>query len=277
VETPEKKPEENKPPGPPPERANDPFKKKTPQKKKAAAARRVPPVKKGEEKAKLPEKELKKEEPKQEPPKQEIPQQEVEPIRAELKEEEPEAEEKVPPVDPILKERAGHPSVAPVNPAAPVMGAGKPGEFTPLGGSPGVSGGKGDSGIAFLASTGAERENLGIPLGRGREGPGSGEGGPTRMGRVQTSSPGGDQVLSEIMRRIERAKLYPKVARRMGIEGKTTIRFKLKPNGKVDSVQVVESSGSDILDAASLETVQRAVPLPFKEGWLKVVIVFKIL
>jgi len=40
---------------------------------------------------------------------------------------------------------------------------------------------------------------------------------------------------------------------------------------------VVGSSGSDILDQASLETVQRAVPLPYKEGWLRVVIVFKIL
>jgi TonB family protein len=63
----------------------------------------------------------------------------------------------------------------------------------------------------------------------------------------------------------------------MGIEGKATLRFQIKPNGKVDSVEVVESSGSEILDEASRETVQRAAPLPFKEGWLKVVIVFKIL
>jgi len=42
-------------------------------------------------------------------------------------------------------------------------------------------------------------------------------------------------------------------------------------------VELLESSGSEILDQASLETVQRAVPFPYKEGWLKVVIVFKIL
>jgi protein TonB len=79
------------------------------------------------------------------------------------------------------------------------------------------------------------------------------------------------------MGRIERAKRYPKVARRMGIEGKTTVRFKLKPNGKVDSAEILGSSGSDILDQASLETIQRATPLPYKEGWLKVIIIFKIL
>jgi TonB family protein len=287
VETMEKKLEENKSPGPPPERANVPLKKKIPQKKKAEAARRVAPVKKGEKEVKLPEKELKKdqlkrEQPKSEPPrkeqpKQEEPRQEVEPTHAELRKEKPEVDGRVSPVDPIIKEGAGEPSVAPVKIATPTMGGEKPGELPPLGGNPGVSGGRGDSGIAFLASTGVEGENGGIPLGKGREGLGRGEGGPDRRGSIQTSSPGGDPVLSEIMRRIEGAKRYPRLARRMGIEGKATIRFKLKPNGKVDSVQVVETSGSDILDAASLETVQRAVPLPFKEGWLKVVIVFKIL
>ena len=86
-----------------------------------------------------------------------------------------------------------------------------------------------------------------------------------------------DPVLLQIMRRIEEAKRYPRVARRMGIEGKTVVRFKLKPEGQVEAVEVAESSGSDILDKASVETVREAAPLPYKEGWLKVGIVFKIL
>ena len=86
-----------------------------------------------------------------------------------------------------------------------------------------------------------------------------------------------DPVLLQIMRRIEEAKRYPRVARRMGIEGKTVVRFKLKPGGQVEAVEVAESSGSDILDKASVETVREAAPLPYKEGWLKVGIVFKIL
>ena len=76
---------------------------------------------------------------------------------------------------------------------------------------------------------------------------------------------------------IEEAKRYPRAARRMGIEGKTVVRFKLKPGGQVEAVEVAESSGSDILDKASVETVREAAPLPYKEGWLKVGIVFKIL
>ena len=87
----------------------------------------------------------------------------------------------------------------------------------------------------------------------------------------------GDPVLMQIMRRIEAAKRYPKAARKMGIEGKTVVRFKLKPGGQVEAAEIFETSGSDILDKASLETVRDAAPLPYKEGWLKVGIVFKIL
>ena len=131
---------------------------------------------------------------------------------------------------------------------------------------------------AFLASAGPEMEKEGIPIGRGGRGSGQGkgEGGPVRLSNIRTSSQEGDSILSEIMRKIEGAKRYPKAARRMGIEGKATVRFKLKPNGKVDCVEMAESSGSDILDQASLETVRDAAPFPYKEGWLKVGIVFKI-
>lgn len=104
-----------------------------------------------------------------------------------------------------------------------------------------------------------------------------GEGGGFGIKAPAPSFPAVDPVLSQIMRRIEAAKRYPRAARRMGIEGKTVVRFKLKPGGQVETVEVSESSGSDILDQASLETVREAAPLPYKEGWLKVGIVFKIL
>ena len=85
------------------------------------------------------------------------------------------------------------------------------------------------------------------------------------------------QIQQQIMRKIEAAKRYPKVARKMGIEGTAVVRFKLKPQGKVEAVEIAESSGSEILDNASLQTVRDAAPLPYKEGSLKVGIVFKIL
>ena len=91
-------------------------------------------------------------------------------------------------------------------------------------------------------------------------------------------SPGGDldPILSQIFRKIEAAKRYPRVARKMGTEGTTVVRFKLEPEGRVEAVEIVDSSGSEILDKASLETVHAAAPFPYKAGWLKVGIVFKI-
>ena len=103
---------------------------------------------------------------------------------------------------------------------------------------------------------------------------GEGKGG---LSRAHTSTIELDQIQQQIIRKIEAAKRYPRVARRMGIEGTTVVRFKLKPQGQVEAVEIAESSGSEILDHASLQTVRDAAPLPYKEGWLKVGIVFKIL
>ena len=97
------------------------------------------------------------------------------------------------------------------------------------------------------------------------------------MSSVPKSGGDGDPIIGEIMRRIEAAKRYPRMARKMGIEGRAAVRFKLAPSGKVEAVELLETSGSEVLDQASLETVHRAAPLPYKDGWLRVVIVFKIL
>jgi TonB family protein len=113
--------------------------------------------------------------------------------------------------------------------------------------------------------------------GRRNSGPAKGEGSTLHVSRGHSSSRESDQTLQQILRKIEAAKRYPKAARKMGIEGITTVRFKLRPGGQVEAVEVVESSGSEILDKASLETVRDAAPLPYKEGWLKVGIIFKIL
>ncbi len=117
--------------------------------------------------------------------------------------------------------------------------------------------------------TGPGKPNMDVPAGKGG-------GSPAMMGSISPSREP-DSILLQINRRIEAAKRYPKSARKMGIEGVTTVRFKITPRGAVEGLEVVESSGSEILDRASLETVRAAVPLPYKEGWLKVGIVFKIL
>jgi TonB family protein len=69
---------------------------------------------------------------------------------------------------------------------------------------------------------------------------------------------------------IERSKNYPRMARERGIQGVVRVRFKLKPSGDVDQVEIAKSSGYDVLDAASIKTVYRASPMPYVNGWMEV-------
>ncbi len=127
----------------------------------------------------------------------------------------------------------------------------------------------------------------GIPLGSGPMGKGPGDkkgegrdpgpGQSPKLSKIQDSPAGMDETLLLILRKIEAVKKYPRMARRMGIEGKATVRFQIHPNGSIGAVEILESSGFEILDQASLQTVRDAAPLPYKEGWLKVGIVFKIM
>ena len=132
-----------------------------------------------------------------------------------------------------------------------------------------------DSPPTLLASGSPLMGGEGISL--GGETPSSTDGPSRQMSRTEISSSEGDSILAEIVGKIEAAKRYPRTARRMGIQGTATVRFKLKPNGQLEKIELMESSGSKILDDASLETVREAAPLPYREGWLKVGIVFKIL
>ena len=203
----------------------------------------------------------------------------IAPIQKEIREEKPKPEEKTPLEPSVLEARSEE---TPIQQAKLTPPAGVSGEtrdpVSQLKGPP-TSASIGDGGPTFLASAGPESGKEEITLGDGGKGSGAGqgEGGTSRFSSVPKSSGDGDSVIAEIVRRIEKAKRYPRMARKMGTEGQATVRFKIKPNGKVEAVELMESSGSEILDQASLETVQRAVPLPYKEGWLKVVIVFKIL
>lgn len=78
------------------------------------------------------------------------------------------------------------------------------------------------------------------------------------------------EELRMIREAIERAKRYPRLARERGIQGVVHVRFKLRPSGDVEQVEVLGSSGHDVLDAASVKTVYRASPMPYVNGWLEV-------
>jgi len=69
---------------------------------------------------------------------------------------------------------------------------------------------------------------------------------------------------------IERTKNYPRLARERGIEGTVRLRFRLLPTGAIEKLELVESSGSELLDSASIRSVYRAAPMPYVQGWVEV-------
>jgi len=197
-----------------------------------------------------------------------------------LKEERLKDEVEVPSENKPLKSQVEEPLVAQAKTVLQSQEGGSPEALPPLPKGKLGSGAKEGSGTTFLASaaSGGGAEGIGLG-GRGGTSPGQmkGEGPPGQMASIHHSSGGGlDPILSSILRKLEAAKRYPRIARKMGIEGTAVIRFKLRPEGQVEAAEIVDSSGSEILDKASLETVRAAAPFPYKEGWLKVGIVFKI-
>ncbi len=63
----------------------------------------------------------------------------------------------------------------------------------------------------------------------------------------------------KIVSKLRRALRYPKGGR---ISGEAHVQFVVAANGRASSIRVVRSSGDARLDAAALETVQRAAPFP---------------
>lgn len=99
--------------------------------------------------------------------------------------------------------------------------------------------------------------------------------------RTSGDSSGGEDArhsdaVSLIRTSIERTKAYPAAARRRGIEGTATAEFAISGNGRPVNIRIVRSSGSQILDAAALETITRAAPFPVISGVIEVPIVYRL-
>jgi len=93
--------------------------------------------------------------------------------------------------------------------------------------------------------------------------PDIGAAGDASAGQVPSAS------LALIQEAIERAKSYPRLARERGIEGVVHLRFRLNASRGVETVQVLKSSGHEILDTASVRAVYRAAPMPSVNGWVE--------
>jgi protein TonB len=65
-----------------------------------------------------------------------------------------------------------------------------------------------------------------------------------------------------LLRHIERYQRYPKAARLGRQQGTVDTLFSMRRDGTLVGVWVKTSSGQQVLDAAAVETIRRAQPLP---------------
>ena len=87
-----------------------------------------------------------------------------------------------------------------------------------------------------------------------------------------------DQYLQKIIALLQENLYYPRRARKMGIEGRVFISFKLLINQNITDIKVLEST-HDILSRAArrtLENLQGKLPQPNEDLTLKIPIIYKL-
>lgn len=81
-------------------------------------------------------------------------------------------------------------------------------------------------------------------------------------------------ILSKIKTAVEKAKNYPLIARKNGIEGTVTTEFSINQQGFPENIRVVKSSGFNVLDSAALQTITKASPFPLIKECIEIPITF---
>jgi len=136
----------------------------------------------------------------------------------------------------------------------------------------GVGTGGGGSGAGGVESgTGRTGQSGSSGVGSGGTGLAS-RGGPGEGG----SGDGGTDILRSIRRQIEQNKVYPDAARREGLQGTVELRFRMAGDGSVEAVEILRSSGFEILDEASQQTIRRAAPYPLVRGWIRLLLSYRL-
>ncbi len=88
---------------------------------------------------------------------------------------------------------------------------------------------------------------------------------PTQLAKVGNRSRQSRDYQSRLQRLVERHKYYPLQARRKGTQGKATVSFTVRRDGKIENIVLSRSSGKSILDLAAIRTIKRigkAPPFP---------------
>jgi protein TonB len=98
------------------------------------------------------------------------------------------------------------------------------------------------------------------PAGAGG-GSGTERGGQTAV-PLNTADPRYAAYFGEIKRRIEERWVYPQEAARKGQSGEGALRFVLRKDGSVQTVEIVRSSGVRVLDRNIEQAIRMAQPFP---------------
>lgn len=88
---------------------------------------------------------------------------------------------------------------------------------------------------------------------------------------------GADSIYAFIRSAIEKAKTYPFLARKKGIEGTVITVFTINSQGYPKNVRVEKSSGSEILNSAALNIIAKAAPFPSVDGHIVIPITFSLM
>jgi protein TonB len=83
-------------------------------------------------------------------------------------------------------------------------------------------------------------------------------------------------ALKLISAAIERAKTYPAIARRRGIEGTVYVSFRIGPGGESGEIRVLKSSGYKMLDEATMKVIKKAAPYPYIDDRVEVPVTYRL-
>jgi len=81
-------------------------------------------------------------------------------------------------------------------------------------------------------------------------------------------------IVGQIRASIERAKIYPVLARKRKQEGTVITEFSINAKGLPQNIQIIKSSGFSLLDSAARDTILKASPFPVIRGTIEVPLIF---
>ena len=84
---------------------------------------------------------------------------------------------------------------------------------------------------------------------------------PVQIGTMEDSERAGFRFKAMVLVRIEKAKVYPAIARKMGMEGEVFAYFTIFPDGRVKNIEVLPTTSChELLKRAAVTTIEKAAP-----------------